>query len=102
MHHDEDDSLIFDTNEDYFFQFFENIILRVYDKVDGYFYWKKKKKNEVLHRYLYKLKAEYEFRMIKKGYKDCEKKSFGKYIDVERSFHGYPGPLTTKININYK
>ena len=53
------------------------------------------KKNEVLHRNLYKLKSEYEFRMIKKGYKDCETKSFGKYIDIERSFHGYTGPLTT-------
>jgi len=32
--------------------------------------------------------------MIKKGYENAENKSFGKYFDVERSFHGYPGPLT--------
>ena len=40
--------------------------------------------------------------MIKKGYNDGGSKSFGKYIDVERSFLGYPGPLTTKLNNNYK
>jgi hypothetical protein len=42
------------------------------------------KKNEVLTRNLYKLKPEYEKRMIKKGYSDSGTKSFGKYIDVER------------------
>ena len=40
--------------------------------------------------------------MIRKGYNNPENKSFGKYIDVEKSFFGYPGPLTTKINNNYK
>lgn len=37
--------------------------------------------------------------MIKAGYGiDINKKSFGKYIDIERAFHGYPGPLTKKYN----
>jgi hypothetical protein len=56
----------------------------------------------VLKRNLYKLKPEYEHRMIKKGYKDSKDKSFGKYIDVERSFFGTPGPLTSKLNNYYK
>lgn len=56
----------------------------------------------MLKRYLYKLKPEYEFRMIKKGYKNSKNKSFGKYVDVERSFFGIPGPLTTKLNNYYK
>ena len=54
-----------------------------------------------MKRYLYKLKKEYEHRMIRKGYSDTSK-SLGKYMDVERSFHRYPSPLTEnpKYTIN--
>ena len=37
--------------------------------------------------------------MIRAGYgKDPDNKSFGKYFDIERAFHGYPGPLTNSLN----
>jgi hypothetical protein len=41
--------------------------------------------------------------MIRAGYnKDVWTKSFGKYFDVERAFHGFPGPLTTNLNHLFK
>lgn len=41
--------------------------------------------------------------MIKAGYsEDPWNKSFGKYFDIERGFHGYPGPLTKKLNKQFK
>lgn len=50
--------------------------------------------DHVNHKNMYKLKKEFEHRMIRKGYKNAKNKSMGKYFDIERSFHGYPGPLT--------
>ena len=47
---------------------------------------------------VWKLKDEYAGRMIRKGYRNSDTKSLGKYFDIERAFHGYPGPLTTKLN----
>ena len=48
---------------------------------------------------MWKIKPEFEDRMIRAGYGDDPwNKSFGKYFDIERGFHGYPGPLTKKVN----
>lgn len=45
------------------------------------------------------MKPQYEYRMIKAGYgNNVSAKSTGKYMDIERAFHGYPGPLTKKYN----
>ena len=75
-------------------------VLKLYDKMDSFFYWNRMKVQTavqvVVHRHLYKLKPEFEHRMIRKGYRDAKDKSLGKYMDIERSFHGYPGPLTTR------
>jgi len=49
------------------------------------------------------LKPEWEGRMIRAGYgRDIDKKSLGKLMDVERAFHGLPGPLSVKLNNDYK
>jgi hypothetical protein len=53
----------------------------------------------VFKRHLWKLKPEFEDRMIRAGYGlDPDHKSFGKYFDIERAFQGFPGPLTRKYN----
>ena len=37
--------------------------------------------------------------MIRAGYgRDIQNKSLGKLMDVERAFHGLPGPLSVKLN----
>ena len=75
---------------------------KYYEKVDGFFYWNRTMAKEqvdyVFYKHLYKLKKEYEYRMIRSGYQNPEKKSFGKYFDIERAFQGYPGPITTNVN----
>ena len=49
------------------------------------------------------MKPQYEYRMITAGYgKDPKNKSLGKYFDIERAYHGYPGPLTKRYNHNFK
>ena len=78
-------------------------ISNYYTRVDDYFYWNriphKEQVDYVFKRELWKLKPEYEGRMIKAGYgNDPMNTSLGKYFDIERAFHGYPGPLTTKFN----
>ena len=41
--------------------------------------------------------------MITAGYgKDPKKKSIGKYMDIERAFQGYPGPLTKVLSPKFK
>ena len=78
---------------------------KYYDKVTEFYYWNKMHHRRVDHiykRYLFKIKDEYAHRMIRKGYADSENRSFGKYFDIERAFHGYPGPLTQKLNNYFK
>jgi hypothetical protein len=70
-----------------------------YERVDIFFYWNRSKSKEqidyVHHKELWKLKKEYEGRMITAGYgKDPFTKSSGKYADIEKAFLGYPGPVT--------
>ena len=80
-------------------------ISKYYEKVDKFFYF-----NRVRHKHadyiftkdLWKLKPEYEHRMIRAGYGRDSNKSFGKYFDIERAFHGFPGPLTTHLNAKFK
>ena len=61
-----------------------------YEKVDDFYYWNrvphKEQVDYVFYKQLYKLKPEYEDRMITAGYKNAETKSFGKYFDIERAF----------------
>lgn len=66
-------------------------ISKYYDKVDDYFYWNriqhKEQTDYVYKKDLWKLKKEYEGRMITAGYgKDPWNKSLGKYMDIERAF----------------
>ena len=65
-------------------------VSKYYEKVDGFFYWNRTMAKEqvdyVFYKHLYKLRKEYEYRMIKSGYQNPEKKSFGKYFDIERAF----------------
>mmetsp|Transcript_38951 Transcript_38951/g.59221 ORF Transcript_38951/g.59221 Transcript_38951/m.59221 type:complete len:100 (-) Transcript_38951:28-327(-) len=79
----------------------EFFISQYYEKVDDFFYWNriphKEQVDYIFNRHLWKLKPEYEGRMITAGYADTEK-SLGKYFDIERSFHRFPGPLTTQFN----
>jgi len=87
--------------------FVKNYVEKYYEKVDNFFYWNKSPKKEqvdyVYQRHLWKLKPEHEHRMIRAGYgKDIDNKSMGKYFDIERAFHGYPGPLTSKLNHMFK
>lgn len=81
----------------------KNYISKYYEKVDDFFFWNrvhaKEQVDYVFKKDLWRLKPELEHRMIKAGYgKDADKKSFGKYFDIERAFHVFPGPLTTKLN----
>jgi hypothetical protein len=63
---------------------------KYYEKVDDFYYWNriphKEQVDYVFYKQLYKLKPEWEHRMIKAGYKNSENKSFGKYFDIERAF----------------
>ena len=68
-----------------------------------FFFWNripaKEQVDYIFKRDLWKIKPEFEDRMIRAGYgKDPWNKSYGKYFDIERGFHGYPGPLTKKLN----
>jgi len=83
--------------------FVKKQLSRYYEKVDDFFYWNrlfaKEQVDYIYKKDLWKLKPEYEDRMIRAGYgKDMDNKSLGKYFDIERAFHGYPGPLTKKFN----
>lgn len=83
--------------------FVKKHLSRYYDKVDDFFYWNrlfaKEQVDYIYKKDLWKLKPEHEHRMIRAGYgKDVDNKSLGKYFDIERAFHGYPGPLTKKFN----
>ena len=76
---------------------------KYYDKIDKFYFWNrvhaKEQVDYVFHKHVWKLKQSYEYRMIRAGYgQDPDNKSLGKYFDVERSFHGYPGPVTNKYN----
>ena len=51
---------------------------------------------------IFKLKPEHEHRMIRKGYRNSASKSMGKYFDIERAFQQYPGPVSKKLNHNFK
>jgi len=87
--------------------FVENYVNKYYERVDEFFYWNRSPKKEqvdyVYTRHLWKLKPEHEHRMIRAGYAgDIDNKSMGKYFDIERAFHGYPGPLTSKLNHMFK
>lgn len=75
--------------------------------MDNYFFWNrvhaKEQVDYIYHKELWKLKPEYEYRMIRAGYgKDVWNKSLGKYFDIERAFHGYPGPLTKNLNHHFR
>jgi len=63
---------------------------KYYEKVEDFYYWNrvphKEQVDYVFKKQLYKLKTEWEHRMITAGYKNSENKSFGKYFDVERAF----------------
>ena len=70
----------------------KNYALKYYDRVDDFIVWDRSKFKEQGVDYpfmkdLFKLKPEYEGRMIKKGYKDAATKSMGKYFDIERSIN---------------
>ena len=85
----------------------ERYALKYYDRVDEYIIWDRSKFKEggVDYPYqkdVFKLKPEFEHRMIKKGYKDAATKSMGKYFDIERSVNGVPGPLTKKLHKLFK
>lgn len=53
--------------------------------------------DHVYKRDVFKLKPEYEHRMIRKGYEDVGERSLGKYFDIDRAFQGFPSPLTNKL-----
>lgn len=80
-----------------------NYVSKYYDKVTDFFFWNripaKEQVDYIFKRDLWKIKPEFEDRMIRAGYgQDPWNKSYGKYFDIERGFHGYPGPLTKKLN----
>ena len=83
-------------------------VSRYYDKVDDFYLWNrlhvKEQVDYIFKKDVWKLKPEYGERMIRKGYgvKNIMSKSLGKYFDVERAFHGYPGPLTKNFNHRFK
>ena len=64
---------------------------RYYDKIDNYFFWNrvpaKEQVDYVYQKEIWKLKPEFEGRMITAGYgKDPFEKSSGKYVDIEKAF----------------
>ena len=65
-------------------------VRQYYEEIDQFYYWGKFRFkptfDRVFKRSLFKLKPEFENRMIKKGYAGARSKSFGKYMDIERSF----------------
>jgi hypothetical protein len=79
---------------------------KYYEQVTDLFYWNQvpfKRAPYVFKRFLWKLKPEFEDRMIRAGYgRDTDNKSMGKYFDIERAFQGFPGPLTRKLNHRFK
>ena len=83
-------------------------VSRYYDKLQDFYYFNRMMhKNEGVDRIykkdLWKLKPEYEHRMIRKGYGgDIANKSLGKYFDIERAFQGYPGPWTKNVRHIFK
>lgn len=100
-HYDENDTSFVPKDPTQLFRIFErDFLLKFYEKKHKFFYWNRMHLmgtiDHCFHRNVYKLKKEYEHRMIRKGYKNASNKSLGKYFDIERSFHGYPGPLTIK------
>jgi len=68
----------------------QEYVLKYYDRVESFYNWDRSKHKEhvdyVFKKDIFKLKPEHEHRMIRKGYKDAATKSFGKYMDIERSF----------------
>lgn len=84
----------------------DRYVSKFYDRVTSYHYWDRSKHHEQAERAfrkeVYKLKPEFEHRMIRKGYKDSQSKSFGKYFDIERAFQGFPGPLTVRHNHEFR
>ena len=90
----------------YYEAWINNFVLKYYDRVDRFYYWDRSKRrtefvNYVYKKDLFKLKKEYEGRMIRKGYQDAATKSMGKYFDIDRAFQGYPGPLTKKLKATF-
>lgn len=86
----------------------DRYVSKYYDKVDDFYLWNrlhaKEQVDYIFKKDAWKLKKEHEHRMIRKGYggRDIMNKSLGKYFDIERAFHGYPGPLTTHLNHKFK
>lgn len=69
----------------------EFYLSKYYDKVEDFFFWNripaKEQVDYVYQKELWKLKPEYEYRMITAGYgKDPSNKSSGKLIDIEKAF----------------
>ena len=81
-------------------------MLQYYDLVDKFYFWDRSKHHEWVDypftKDMFKLKPEYESKMIRIGYRDAGSKSMGKYLDIERAFQGYPGPLTVALNHHFK
>ena len=80
----------------------DNYVLQYYEKVVDQYYWDRSKIRSMFVDYVYKrdvfkLKPEYEHRMITKGYEDAGEKSLGKYFDIDRAFQGFPSPLTNRL-----
>jgi len=85
----------------------EDYVSKYYDRVSDFFYWNKvpvkQEVDYIFKRDLWKLKPQHEHRMIRAGYgPEPETKSLGKYVDIERAFHGFPGPLTTHYNHRFQ
>lgn len=85
----------------------DKYVSKYYEKVTDFFFWNrvwaKEQTDYIYNKDIWKLKPEFEYRMILAGYgKDIDNKSLGKYFDIERAYHGYPGPLTTKLNSKFQ
>ena len=58
--------------------------------MDSFYFWDRTKQKEhtdhIYTKDVFKLKPEFEGRMIRKGYADAATKSMGKYFDIDRAF----------------
>lgn len=76
------------------FMFKDKILLKFYERVDGFWYMDNAVHVHSDNRHaslkeIFKLKAEFRDRMIKKGYSQGHPESMGVLQDLDKKYHGY-------------
>lgn len=82
------------------FAFRDKILLKYYERVDGYWYMNNAMHVKFYYRHaalkeIFRLKKEYRHRMIKKGYSLGHPQSMGVLHDLDKKYHGYKSVYDT-------